>query len=216
MAFTANDYIVDAAELNGDEDNDRITTTVWMRYLNAAIRTLILVRPDAGATTEAILLSAGVKQTLPAASLRLLDITHNMGSDGATVGAIVTPSDRAHLDFANILWPAATGETAIENYSYDKNAPRTFYVSPPVHATTPVYIEVTTAKLPTAIAATDDDDGIDDTFFEPLVQYMLYKAYSADDEGQEIGKAQIHMQNFFNLLQVEWKAAAMNDPERKE
>jgi hypothetical protein len=216
LAFTANDYIVDAAELYGDVSYDRIEVATWIRYLNAAIRTLILVRPDAGATTESVLLAVGVKQALPTDSLKLLDITHNMGNDGATIGQIITPVDRSHLDFANILWPVAVGETSIENYSYDFNNPRTFYVSPPVHATTPVYIEMTTSKLPTAITAVGDDDGVDDTFFEPLVQYMLYKAYSADDESAELQKAQLHIGNFFNLLQVEMKASSGMGPERKE
>lgn len=216
MAFTANDYILDAAELYGDVDYDRIEAATWIRYLNAAIRTLILVRPDAGAVTEAVLLAVGSKQSLDTDVLRLLDVTHNMGLDGVTVGAIITPVDRPHLDFANSLWPAATGETAVENYSYDANMPRTFYVSPPVHATTPVYIEITFTKLPTPITATTDDDDIDDMFFEPIVQFMLWKALSADDESVEFEKAQAHMTNFFNLLQVEMKASMGMGPERKE
>jgi len=216
LAFTANDYLVDAAELYGDVDYDRIEATTWIRYLNAAIRTLILVRPDAGAVNESLQLVAGVKQTLPAASLKLLDISHNMGIDGLTVGAIITPAKREHLDFANTLWPAGTAAAAIENYSYDANSPRTYYVTPPVSSTTNVYIEITTAKQPTAMTATTDDDGIDDTFFEPVVQFMLWKAYSADDEDVEFQKAQAHMMNFFNLLQVEMKAGLAMGPERKE
>ena len=119
MAFTANDYIVDAADLYGDTAYDRISTTTWIKYLNASIRALILVRPDAGATKVEVQLTAGVVQTLPSAALRLLDITRNMGTDGLTAGKIITPVDRKHLDYSNLLWPAATGEVAIDNFSYD-------------------------------------------------------------------------------------------------
>jgi hypothetical protein len=151
VAFTANDYIVDAAELYGDTAYDRISTATWIKYLNAAVRALILVRPDAGAVTESVQLVAGPKQTLPTAALRLLDITRNMGTDGATAGKIITPSDRKHIDYSNLLWPAGTAGTAVENYSYDNNVPRIFYVTPPVHAVTAVYVEMSTSQLPTAM-----------------------------------------------------------------
>ena len=216
MAFTANDYIVDAAELYDDTAYARISTATWIKYLNAAIRALILVRPDDGAVRESVLLVAGTKQTLPTAALRLLDISRNMGSDGLTAGKIVTPSDRAHIDYANLLWPAATGDTLIENYSYDGNVPRTFYVTPPVGATTAVYVEMSTSQLPTAMTATTSDDGIEDIFFEPIVNFLMYRALSADTENVEFQKAQVYFQNFMQLLGVELKSSQQSGPERKE
>lgn len=221
MAFTANDYILDAAELYGDNeqvDGDyvRIPTATWIRYLNAAVRTLILVRPDAGAVTEPVQLVAGIKQTLPTAALRLLDISRNMGADGSTAGKIVTPSDRKHINYANLLWPADSGDTYIENFSYDANVPRIFYVTPPVHATTPVYVEMSTSQLPTAMTATSSDDGIEDIFFEAIIQFVLYKALSADDESVDTEKAQTHFNNFLNLLGIEAQASGRQGPETKE
>ena len=216
MAFTANDYILDAAELYGDTDYNRIDEDVWIKYLNAAVRALILVRPDAGAVTESTLLVSGVKQTLPTAALRMLDIGRNMGSDGSTAGRIVTPSDRKHIDYANLLWPAGTGETYIENFSYDYNIPRIFFVTPPVHATTPVYVEISTSQLPTKMTATNSDDGIEDVFFEAIVQFILYKALSADDDSIDSAKAQQHFQNFTTLLGVEQQSSRTQGPEKKE
>jgi hypothetical protein len=216
VAFTANDYIVDAAELYGDTAYDRISTTTWIKYLNAAIRALILVRPDAGAVTESVQLVAGIKQTLPTAALRLLDITRNMGTDGLTAGKIASPSHRQHIDYSNLLWPAGTGDTSIENYSYDINVPRIFYVTPPVHDTTAVYVEMSTSQLPTAVTATGSDDGIDDTFFEAIVSFMLYRAYGADDESVEFEKSQTFFDRFLNLLGLELNNAADMGPERRE
>ena len=216
MAFTASDYILDAAELYGDTDYDRVSEASWIKYLNASIRALILVRPDAGATTENVQLVAGVIQSLPSDSLRLLDITRNMGSAGSTPGKIITPTARKHLNYANLLWPAATGDTAIDSFSYDKENPLKFYVTPPVSSTTDVYVEMVTSKLPTAVTATSSDPGINDVFFEPIVQYMLFKAYSVDDESVEFEKAITFMQNFFNLLQVENQMAQDAGPEKKE
>lgn len=216
MAFTASDYITDAADLYGDVDGDRIDSDKWIKYLNASIRALILVRPDAGAQTANVQLVPGVLQTLPETALRLLDITRNMGVDGLTAGKIVTPADRKHLDYSNLLWPAATGDTVIDNFSYDKENPRIYYVTPPAHATTAVYVEMQVAQLPTAVALSTDELGINDVFFEPLVQYMLYKAFITDDEGVEFQKAMAYMQNFFTLLQVELATSSAAGPEPKE
>jgi hypothetical protein len=216
MAFTANDYILDAAALYGDVDYDRVFETTWIKFLNASIRALILVRPDAGAQTDNLQLVAGVLQTLPSTALRMLDITRNMGIDGLTAGKIITPVERKHIDYSNLLWPAATGDTEIDNFSYDKENPRIFYVTPPVSSSVAVYVEMQVSRLPTAVAAIGDDPGINDVFFEPLVQYMLYKAFSADDEGVEFQKAIAYMQNFFNLVQVEMAAANKAGPETKE
>lgn len=216
MSFTALNYIEDAAELYSDTAYDRIASATWIKYLNAALRTLVLVRPDAGAVTESVQLAAGIKQSIPTAALRLLDITRNMGSDGSTAGRIVTPSKRKHIDYSNLLWPAATGETYIENFSHDPNVPDIFYVTPPVSSTTDVYVEMSSSQLPTTITATGDSVSTNDIFFEPVVQYMLYKAYAADDEGVEFQKAQAFLTNFFNLLNVEMQAAVASGPETKE
>jgi len=216
LAFTANDYILDAAELYGDVGYDRVDEDTWIKYLNASIRALILVRPDAGAETANVQLVAGVLQSLPATALRMLDITRNMGADGLTAGKIVTPVKRRHIDYSNLLWPAATGDTEIDNFSYDKENPRIYYVTPPVHAVTAVYVEMQVSQLPTAITVTGDDPGINDLFFEPLVQYMLYKAYSADDESVEFQKAMAYFQTFMSLLQIEMASSQAAGPEPKE
>lgn len=216
MAFTANDYILDAAELYADIAYVRVSAATWIKYLNAGIRALILVRPDAGAVTESVQLVAGIKQTLPSAALRLLDISRNMGVDGLTAGRIISPSDRKHIDYSNLLWPAATGETAIEQFSYDSNTPAIFYVTPPVSSSINVYVEMSTSQLPSTLTATTDVVGVNDIFFEPLVQFMLWKAYSADDEGVDFQKATMHMTNFMQLLQVEMNTSAGYGPERKE
>ena len=153
---------------------------------------------------------------MPAVSLRLLDMTRNMGADGNTAGKIITPSDRKHIDYSNLLWPAATGDTTVENYAYDNNVPRIFYVTPPVAASPAVYVEMSTSQLPTTITQTTDVVGVIDIFFEPLVQYMLYKAQSGDDEGVETQKAQTHFENFFNLLGIELRSSTKTSPEGKE
>ncbi|MHA2047590.1 MAG: phage adaptor protein [Candidatus Thorarchaeota archaeon] len=216
MAFTANDFIVDAADLYGDTGYDRVTITDWIRHLNSAIRATVLVRPDSGSSTEIVQLVSGPRQSKPATAIRLLDITRNMGDDGLTAGKIVTPAKRQHIDYANMLWSAESGDTAIDNFSYDKEAPDVFYVTPPVSTSVDVFVEMVVSKIKTIVTAVGNTVDMNEIFFEPMVQYMLYKAYSADDEGVEFGKALTHLQNFFNLLQVEMTAGHTQGPEQKE
>lgn len=216
MALTASDLIVEAAELYGDVAYDRIAATTWIRYLNSALRSLILVRPDSNAETTAVQLAAGVKQTLPTTVLRLINISRNMGTDGLTAGKIVTPTDRQNLDYANLLWPVDTAATSIDNYSYDKETPDIFYVTPPVSSTVNVYVEMSFSKLPETITATVDAIGVRDVFYQPLLSFMLWKAYSGDSEQDEFQKGIMHMQAFFNLLQIEMTAAVAAGPEVRE
>ena len=89
-------------------------------------------------------------------------------------------------------------------------------MTPPVATTPAVYVEMQVSQLPTAVTVTGSDPGVNDVFFEPIVQYMLYKAFSTDDEGVEFQKALSYMQNFFNLLQVEMATSVAAGPEAKE
>ena len=216
MPFTANDYIDAAAEEYGDTDFVRPTVSQWIKHFNSAVRALVLVRPDAGSTTDVIQLAAGVKQDIPTVALRLLDITRNMGVDGATAGKVIRPADRDHLDYSNLLWYAQAGDVAIDSFHYDQVAPQHYYVTPPVHQTTAVWVEMVTSQLPTAATTTSSPSGINDIFFEPIVQFMLHKAFSVDDEDVEFNKSITHLQNFFNLLQVEMTAYKAMGPEAKE
>jgi hypothetical protein len=81
---------------------------------------------------------------------------------------------------------------------------------------TVVQVEMSTSQLPTAMSTTGSDDGIEDIFFEAIVQFILYKALSADDEGIDSAKAQQHFTNFIQLLTADSAAAFNKGPETKE
>jgi hypothetical protein len=70
--------------------------------------------------------------------------------------------------------------------------------------------------MPTTLTATDDDIGVNDIFYQPLLSFMLFKAYSADSEQDEFQKSTLQFQTFFNLLQVEMTASVGAGPETKE
>jgi hypothetical protein len=82
MALTANDLITEAVaqyndELQADSDYERIKIATWIKYLNSALRSLVLVRPDSNVTKGSIQLVAGTHQDIPTAAVRLMSITRN-------------------------------------------------------------------------------------------------------------------------------------------
>lgn len=223
MAMTAQNVIDEAVGQYNDSinaatsDYNRILIADWIRYLNSALRSLVLARPDSSVKTTAVQLTANTtKQSLPTEAFRLIDISRNMGTDGLSPGRIITPIDREVLDLTNRLWHQGTVRTYIDHFCYDNQNPRIFYVTPPVHGSTAVYVEMSYSWLPTTITAVGDAIVVDDVFANPLIAWMLYRAFTVDDEEVNFGKGQAMMQEFFNLLNLEVQAGVNVSPESRE
>lgn len=181
----------------------------WLDLLNDAQRTVVLVRPDAGGSTENITLAAGSRQALPAGALRLLGVTRNMGADGATPGKTIRFVERQSKDDVNPDWHTATASAVIKEVVYDdKKNPLVFYVSPP--ATGSPRIEVELAKTPTDIVTADVDTadiGLADVYAGPMQAWMLHRAYAiATQSANQYQRAVFYYQSFFNQLGVKIRA----------
>lgn len=174
----------------------------WLDWLNDAQRAVVLVRPDASAVTENIILVAGTKQTLPAARERLLDVTRNMGA-GSTPGKVLKFIDRPALDDVNPDWMTAASASPVREVIYnDKKDPLTFWVNPPAVANW--RIEAVMSASPTDV--TDPDNGdidLGDLYAPPMQEWMLYRGYSMNVQAPGyLQRAGGHFGAFFNLLGV--------------
>jgi len=221
MALTVNDLITEAVsqyndELQDDSDYARIKIATWIKYANSALRSLVLVRPDSSVKRTSVQLAAGTHQDVPAEAIRLLAINRNMGTDGSTVGRIITPIGTELLNLTNQLWHQATAKTYIDHYMLDDENPRSFFVTPPVHATTAVYVEMEYSWIPTVYTATTDAIVVSDVYANPMIAWMLYKAYTVDDEEVNFQKGQAHLTEFMNLLQVELQGGLRVSPTKDE
>ena len=221
MALTANDLIVEAVgqyndELQDDSDYARIKIATWIRYLNSALRSLVLVRPDSSVKKVSVQLVAGTHQDIPTEAFRLISISRNMGTDGLTPGRIITPIGSEVLNLTNRLWHTATAKTYINHYMLDDENPRSFFVTPPVHNSTAVYVEMEYSYLPTTITQTTDSIVVADVFANPLIAWMLYRAYTVDDEEVNFQKGQAHFQEFLSLLQIELQSGTLVSPTKDE
>ncbi len=217
MTILAQDLINDIADELSDSSFITWTSDELLAYLNSATLRVCLLRPDASSTVESIQLVAGTKQTLPATSRRLLDIFRNMGDDGATPGKAITSTDQRSMDLFNPNWHKDTAKTSVDHFMYDEETPDTFFVTPPVHATTDVYIEMKLANNPAVIAdASTENVQVNDVYRPALEHWMLYKAYDKEtDSPHSVAEAKFHFQAFNQLFGLKGKIDVSYSPSRE-
>lgn len=188
-----------ASELAQDEDNILWSTAQALEWVNDAQRAVALQRPDSYTTVQSLQLSPGTQQQI--AGERLLDVIRNMGEDGLTPGLAVRLVDRGAKDEFEPDWHTETPGTFILEYIYDDRAPRIFYVSPPVHPTTAVFVETTEERAPPGLATLDTAIVLEDTYAPALIEWVCYRFFSRDsEETPEQTRANTHFEKFFALL----------------
>ena len=173
------------------DTNIRWPRTELQNWMNESYLAITLARPDANAKTGSFTCAAGTRQVLSSefpSSLRLLDVTRNLATDsGYKVIRLVA---RSVLDDQRPAWHAETGTTAIQHFTFDPRQPKEFFVYPP--ATTAAEIEVVYTDSPGATTLTEsqlDPAGsdttvilLDDIYMSPMIDWILYRAYSKDAE----------------------------------
>jgi hypothetical protein len=193
-----------------DESNEDNSEDDNISLFNNCIRTIILLVPRLHSDTEATLLAPGSFQYLPAKGIEVVDIPLNMGSDGATPGL---PLRETTLKIFNDVYPqwATTPEaTVIEHYMKDDNDRKRYYVYPPVHSTTQVYILIQMSTLPTPVIFDSSGDWklltipLEDQYIDAIINGMLYMFYDDDsDNPGNTPRSQIFYQRFAVALQLD-------------
>jgi len=177
------------------DTNIRWPRTELQNWMNESYLAITLARPDANAKAGTFTCAVGTRQTLTKtggggypSALRLLDVTRNLAStSGYKVIRLVA---RSVLDDQRPAWHAETGTTAIQHFTFDPRQPKEFFVYPP--ATAAAEIEVVYTDSPGATALTEsqlDPAGsdttvilLDDIYMSPMIDWILYRAYSKDAE----------------------------------
>lgn len=193
-----------------NEDSD------YIDMLNAALQQVVLVRPDANAVTVNHQLVPGTRQTIPSTGFRLIDIIRNMDADGVP-GLPITKTTREALDSANADWHIEPGATELDNYVHDAKNPTVFYVTPPVHTTTPVYAEVVFSQSPDAVSSQEEALPLDGVFSGAVKDWMLYLLYAQDSTSEDSPNKKLHhFQAFYQALGVEQQAGVAISPDYGE
>lgn len=152
MTVTVGDTLPKVRGFLRDENSSayRWSDAKLVGYLADAALELVRVRGDANSIREALQLTASavVHDILPADAMELLDVTRNMGADGATAGNAILMATLDEMNRADRGWISATPATTILNWLKHPAEPTRFYTSPPAHASTPVYVETVYSRVP--------------------------------------------------------------------
>ena len=171
-----------------DNTSVRWTQGELLDYLNDGQREIANLRPDSTATHSNVSLSTGTEQSIPTDGLSLIKLFRNLsgtGTDATGARAIRVVTEDA-LNSTQPSWhdPTVTGDathgTEVKHYIFDTNDPRKYYVYPGVAGS--AYVEVVYSKNPTNLSAVTDLIQVDDVFANPLINFVLYRAFLKDSE----------------------------------
>jgi len=179
-------------------------------WINDGQRDIATTIPQANVKNIALQLVAGVKQSLPSDGILLMDIPHNLGATGTTMGTVINHVPKEIMLKRIPGWTTTMASGIVKHYIYSAIDPLIFYVYPPQPSATK-YVECVYSALPALIANANVGTKITipDYFQTELLDYVLYRAFSKDfDNSAQLARGQEHYQLFINALTAKAKADA--------
>ncbi len=184
--------ITKGREILLDTAGERWSDSQLMGYLNEGQRAVPTFKPNAYVTNSSVSVAAGTKQTLPTAATVLVDIPRNVG------GRVVRLVSRKLLDAKAPNWHQADADAEVRHFMYDIEDPRHYYVYPPNDGTG--VVEMIHGAIPPDVVI-GQAIALDDIYEIPLLNYMLYRAFSWDAEfSADQGRADKHLTAFIAAL----------------
>jgi hypothetical protein len=155
-----------------------------LNWYNLATRQTAVTAPDANAIFESMKLAAGVKQSIPANRIGLIDVIRNMGADGMTAGAGITKTDTRMLTAFDRSWITATPSATIKNWGPETLT--VFFVSPPADGNS--YVEIKVSSVPDKVIYDGGGIwesamvGVAEKYVDAVLNWVLYRAYQKDSD----------------------------------
>jgi len=203
-----------------------------VRDANFGQRALATFLPPSCSRIDAIRLDPGTRQNLRLVvsgrvepgdgsdmrGIAFLGATRNMGADGITPGTVPSIVDSDTMDTSNPDWHTDTPDVTVIEIVADKTFPLDFYVSPPVHASTPVWLEVKWLAEPKRLVAgpkgaeryveggagANETLSIGDQYEIDLQNYVVAMALLKGSKNvQNLPKAQVHTQLFIQSINAQ-------------
>ncbi len=173
-------------------------------WFNAGQTHLVSVRPDANTVRADHLCALGTEQTLTAEGLRLIRVIRDVG------GSAIRFMDMDQLDNQIPDWhDDSEPVTDCEFCTYTDKDPRRFYLYPAPEAGHKV-VHIYSAKPAVIEISNFDTDNktiaLPDTYADPLVDYVLYRAFSKDSDFANGARAQAHYQAMMQAIQGKTEA----------
>ena len=175
--------------------------------LNAAIRSLAMVRPDSVSKQETITLQQSALQNFPASCEQFLDLCYRVEEGLCTYPLRLV--DRKDLDNNDEDWCINYGD--VEELAVDDRFPKLFWVHP-VPDTDNQQIMIGFSG-PATVLTIDSEWPLSQKFIQPCIEYALYWLFSRDSTVvANANRAATHMQTFFSLLGQDTQTAAIISP----
>jgi hypothetical protein len=213
-------------------------------YLNDAALAVVTFLPGAGTRIDAIKLRPGTLQNIesiaavdcvpgdgvalaaPVRGIRVLGTVCNMGDNGAKPGRAIRVVDQHSQDAVAPMWHAARSADEVRAMMFDPQAPTHMLVTPPVHATTPVWVRLKYVAAPVKVTIALAGDyatagpgttkiPLPDEHIDDLVNYTTARALMADTETADPGRAGVFAALFVDSVNAKGKLLTGTSPNLK-
>lgn len=208
-----------ASELLQDVGQVRWSAATLLGWLNDGQREIVLLRPDAGASTAVPKLVAGSRQQIPDNGVRLIGLTRNFALDGVTPGRAITIIEKEELDAVNPDWHTTAPTASIDHYIFDGRNPLVYYVYPP--AAQDQRVELVYQANPddctingVGSGGSDSALSLNDIYQTALVEYLMHRAFEAQTDARDTRKASDHYKLFQQRLGLKTQVDKSNDPNK--
>jgi hypothetical protein len=201
MANPASILLDQASTLLQDTAKVRWPDAELIDWLNEGIKTICAANPTAYSEPQTVNLVAGTRQELPENGVLLIDMHRNIDS-----GYAIRLVDRVVMDAAFPEWPTMREEKNVQHFMYDKTTPNTLLVYPP--NTGEGSVEMIVAMIPPLITTSIDELPLRVHFNPPLLDFIMYRAYTKDAEyAANAATAAAHFEQFSRAIGPTQEAA---------
>jgi hypothetical protein len=177
----------------------RWTDAELLGWLSDGQRTIAGADASTASVVVPLQLSAGTRQAIPPGGYAFLSMYRNMGTDGQTPGAATRLVRRDLLDTILPGWHSAPASPTVQNYVFNNEDPRSYYVYPPNDGTG--YVEINYAQMPTELTSDTQNLALPDIYQTPLFDYVMARAHAKDsDAAAGLQYAQMYMQSFMAFV----------------
>ena len=200
--------VIDSARILVNDNHatiaNRYSDATLLVLLNQLVKRVVLLRPDLFITHGTITPTASqVEQTLPATTIRLLEI-HRV-----TSGEAIQETYKDTLDQSVPDWTTVTAGTPVNWMRHPRN-PRRYFLYPAPSASITLVGEYISAPADYAIGATID---LPDAYLGALVDGLVFLIESIDTETVGSGRAMFYYNSFLEGFGVDFANRAVVDEE---
>lgn len=195
---------------DSDSGNRRWSDAKMLRYINASVRQIVLMLPQAYTVETTMTPAAGIRQTIPSGGVKFLGV---FNSASGTRGTALTQVELDALASSFPEWPVPGAYDAnmdypttadkyatslFDHFAHDPRQPKVFFLSPP-QASATGQVLVCYSAIPAAMTALADTFTLADEFINPSVEYTKYRMLATDGRFKTSPEQRMELWNSFRL-----------------